>query len=84
MMARKRRSGLATFEEAKVLVYELLKDGDWHSSREIHEQLRPRFSEGMFLRVKRELNIGDRRVGGGKGSYFEWRLPSRDFGSENP
>jgi len=81
-MPRKRRSGLVTLEEAKVLVYELLKDGDWHSSREIHEHLRPRFSEGMFLRVKRELNIEDQRIGGGEGSYYEWRLPTKGLRSD--
>lgn len=75
MIAKQRRTGLATLEEAKTLVYEILKDGDWHKSRDIHEQLRPRLSEGMFLRVKRELRIEYRQVGGGEGSYFEWRLP---------
>jgi hypothetical protein len=77
-MGSERRSGLATFEEAKLRVYELLEDGDWRSSREIHEQLRPHFSEGMFLRVKRELDIEHRQVGGGEGSYFEWRMPTKN------
>jgi hypothetical protein len=83
-MARQRRTGLATLDEAKTLVFELLKDGDWHSSREIHNLLRPRFSEGMFLRVKRALEIEHRQVGGGEGSYFEWRLPATSERSPPP
>jgi hypothetical protein len=71
---RSRRSDLATFEEAKELVLEIVGDGRWHKSRVIHERLRPRMSEGMFLRVKKALRIEDRRVGGGPGSYYEWRL----------
>ena len=71
-----RRSGLATFEEAKELVLEIVGDGEWHSSRYIHERLGPRMSDGMFLRVKKAFRIEDRRVGGGAGSYYEWRLPT--------
>jgi hypothetical protein len=70
-----RRRNLATFEEARDLIYEILKDGDWHESRDIHNRLRPRLSEGMFLRVKKDLGIEDQRVGGGQGSCYEWRLP---------
>lgn len=29
----------------------------------------------MFGKVKTELQIEHRRVGGGPGSYYEWRLP---------
>jgi hypothetical protein len=75
-MVRSRRTGLATIEEAKELIGQALKDGEWHSSMEIHERFRSRMSEGMFGRVKRELRIEHRQVGGGEGSYFEWRLRS--------
>ncbi len=73
-MARARRSGFATLAEARTLISDLLNDGLWHSSREIHQQLRHRLSEPMFGRVKKELSIEHRRVGGGQGSYYEWRL----------
>jgi hypothetical protein len=50
-------------------------DGEWHSSREVHDKLRKRLSDPMFGRVKEELGIEHRRVGGGQGSYVEWRMP---------
>jgi hypothetical protein len=77
MKTRGHRSGLANLEEAKELVLEIVHDGNWHSSRAIHECLRLRMSDGMFLRVKKALRIEHRRVGGGAGSYYEWRLPAR-------
>ncbi len=75
---RSRRTTLATFEED--LVLEIVGDGEWHSSNAIHGRLRPRMNEGMFLRVKKDLRIEHRRVGGGEGSYYKWRL-SRPFNS---
>ena len=69
-----RRSGLANFDEARRLIAEQLESGEWVSSRTIHDRLRPKMAEGMFLRVKRDLGIEHRRVGGGDGSYYEWRL----------
>ena len=59
------------------MIWEMLRDGDWHKSRDIHDHLRPRMSEGMFLRVKKALGIEHRRVGSGPGSYDQWRLPRR-------
>ena len=59
------------------MIWEMLRDGEWHKSRDIHERFRPKMAEGMFLRVKKALQIEDRRVGSGRGSYYEWRLPRR-------
>jgi hypothetical protein len=73
---RVRRSGLASFDEAKQLIADMLRNGEWRSSKEIHDVLRPRMAEGMFLRLKRVLGIEHRRVSGGAGSYYEWRLTS--------
>ena len=63
---RERRTGLATFEEAQDAIFEIVKDCEWHSSREIHDKLRKRLSDPMFGRVKKELGIEHRRVGGGQ------------------
>jgi hypothetical protein len=73
-----RRQNLATFEEAKDEIRKILEDGEWHTSTgEIHEPLEDRMSGPMFGRVKKALRIEHRRVGGGVGSYYEWRLPRR-------
>jgi hypothetical protein len=75
MAKGERRTDLATFEEAQDLIFEIVNDSEWHSSREIHYELRKRLSDPMFGRVKKELGIEHHRVGGGHGSYFEWRMP---------
>lgn len=73
----RRRRNLATFEEAKDEIHSILKDGEWHASTgEIHKPLEHRLSDPMFGRVKKALRIEHRRVGGGEGSYYEWRLPA--------
>ncbi len=65
---RERRTDLATFEEAQALIFEVVRDSEWHSSREIHQELRERLSDPMFGRVKKELGIEHHRVGGGQGA----------------
>jgi hypothetical protein len=40
---------------------------------EIHKPLRPWVPEHMFGKVKSRYEIKRRRVGGGPGSYYEWR-----------
>ena len=71
------RRNLATFEEAKDEIRNILGDGEWHSSTaEIHKPLEHKLSEPMFGRVKKTLQIEHRRVGSGAGSYYEWRLPT--------
>jgi hypothetical protein len=68
-----RRSGLATLSEACDMIGAALADGEWHSSRGLHERFRGRMSDGRFLDVKKALKIEHRRVGGRHGHY-EWRL----------
>jgi hypothetical protein len=63
-----------TYEEATELIREALADGRWHSSNELHERFE-QIRDSHFGRVKAALGVDDRRVGWGKGSYFEWRLP---------
>jgi hypothetical protein len=75
MVLPPRRTDLATFEAAQDMIFGILRDSQWHSSREIHDKLRRRLSDPMFGRVKKELGIEHRRVGGGQGSYYEWRMP---------
>jgi hypothetical protein len=73
----------APFDEAARAILRILSDGQWHkSTAEIHEPLRPRVQEHMFGRVKKHYGIEHRRVGGGSGSYYEWRLP-QDGGGES-
>jgi hypothetical protein len=87
MAKSERRTNLATFEEAQDLIFEIVKDGEWHPSGGIHDELRKRLSDPMFGRVKKELGIEHRRVGGGEGSYYEWRMPPsrvRRFESRRP
>lgn len=68
-----------SLDEATELIREIVKDGEWHSSRVIHEKLRPQgVREGHFGAAKAALGIEHRRVGWGEGSYFEWRLPRRE------
>ena len=68
--------GHASFDEAATAILAILSDGDWHKSTvEIHEPLRPWVGESMFGRVKQHYRIEHRQVGGGPGSYFEWRRP---------
>ncbi len=69
-MTTPRRLDLATFDEAQDLIFEIVRDSEWHSSREIHDTLRKRLSDPMFGRVKKELGIKHHRVGGGQGSYY--------------
>jgi hypothetical protein len=74
-LSRKREH--ATFDEASRAILSILSDGEWHkSTAEIHEPLRPWVAEHMFGKVNKHYSIESRRVGGGQGSYFEWRLPS--------
>ena len=66
----------ASFDEAATVILRILSDGQWHKSTiEIHEPLRPRVAESMFLKVKTHYEIEHRQVGGGSDSYFEWRRP---------
>jgi hypothetical protein len=72
-----RRSEHASFVEAAIQILRVLDDGEWHrSEREIHEPLRPWVKEYMFAKVKSHFGIECRQVGGGPGSYFEWRSPT--------
>jgi hypothetical protein len=72
-----RRRRWASFDEASLLILAILEDGEWHkSTAEIHEPLRDRVSDPMFGRVKKHYDIEHRQVGGGPGSYFEWRRSS--------
>ena len=73
------RSGLhASFDEASAAILDILDDGEWHKvSEEILEPLRPWVSVGMFSRVKTHHHIEHRRIGGGRGSYYEWRNPCK-------
>jgi hypothetical protein len=67
----------ASFDEASMLILATLEDGKWHkSTAEIHEPLLDRVADPMFGRVKKHYGIEHRRVGGGPGSYFEWRRPA--------
>lgn len=67
----------ATFEEASRAILGILSDGQWHKSTvEIHEPLQPWVADHMFGKVKKHYKIESRRVGGGRGGYFEWRLSS--------
>jgi hypothetical protein len=69
-----RRSEHASFDEAAAEILRILEDGEWHKSiAEIHEPLRPWVQEHMFGKVKSHYKIEHRRVGGGPGSYYEWR-----------
>jgi hypothetical protein len=71
-----RRGEHASFDEASAAILDILADGRWHKSiKEIHEPLRPWVREHMFGKVKSRHNIEHRRVGGGPGSYYEWRRP---------
>ena len=55
-------------------ILRILDDGEWHKSiDEVHKPLRPWVAESMFGRVKSYFKIEHRKVGGGPGSYFEWR-----------
>jgi hypothetical protein len=68
------RSEHASFEEAAAAILKILADGEWHkSTAEIHDPLRPWVQEHMFGKVKSHYRIEHRRIGGGSGSYFEWR-----------
>lgn len=69
-----RRSRYATFSEACDAIGEILADGEWHGRTDEIGRLSPWVSKGMYLRVKTHLKIEHRQVGGGHGSYFEWRL----------
>lgn len=69
-----RRSEHASFDEAAAAILRILGDGRWHKSEaEIHEPLRPWVKEHMFGKVKKHYGIEHRRVGGGPGSFYEWR-----------
>jgi hypothetical protein len=69
-ISRPRRS--ADYERAKHAIQEYLRDGEWHGSKELHEDLAdevPR--DWLFGAVKREFGIEIRRMHG----RFYWRLP---------
>ena len=71
------RTGNASFDEAAVAILGILADGHWHKSiDEIHKPLRPWVQEHMFGKVKSHFHIEHRKVGGGRGSYVEWRSPN--------
>lgn len=73
-MVTQRRSEHASFVEAAIQILRVLDDGEWHrSEREIHDPLRPWVKEYLFAKVKSRFGIECRQVGGGPGSYFEWR-----------
>jgi hypothetical protein len=65
-----------TLEDATALVQELLKDGAWVSTEELHVRLRGKVSIPMFGRVKTALSIERRRVEVGDRAVYQWRLPS--------
>jgi len=44
------------------LIAEMLQDGAWHSSNEIHRALQKEIPDGMFGRAKKELGIAHRPV----------------------
>jgi hypothetical protein len=61
------------YELAKRSIREYLRDGEWHGSREIHEDLADVVAKDwMFGKVKKELRIEHRQMGG----RFYWRLVS--------
>jgi hypothetical protein len=67
-------SSHASFDEARDAILAILDDRKWHkSTAEIHEPLRPWVAESMFGKVKKHEAIEHRQVGGGPGSYTEWR-----------
>jgi hypothetical protein len=75
-LVTQRRSKHASFVEAAIEILGILDDGEWHrSEREIRGPLRPWVKEHMFGKVKSHFGIECRQVGGGPGSYFEWRSP---------
>lgn len=61
-------------EEATTLIQEMLKGGDWVNSKDIHQKLRGKVSEGMFGRVKAALNIEHRRIKDGDAVVYQWRI----------
>jgi hypothetical protein len=70
----------ATFEEAAAAMLAILSDGQWHKrTAEIGKlsERHPWVSDAMYGRVKKHYNIEHRRVGGGPGSYVEWRDEAR-------
>lgn len=62
------------YERAKAAIRNYLRDGDWHASREIHEQLADDVpKDWIYGAVKKELGIEHRRMQG----RFYWRLRGR-------
>jgi hypothetical protein len=59
------------YERARRAIQNLLQDGDWYPSRELHERLADEVPKGwIFGAVKKELRIEHRQMGG----RFYWRL----------
>jgi hypothetical protein len=70
--------GYATFSEAAEAILAILADGEWHKRTAEIGRLSyatPKVADHMFLKVKKRYKIEHRQVGGGPGSYSEWRLP---------
>ena len=60
------------YERARRAIRNHLLDGEWHASREIHEQLADEVpKDWLFGAVKKELEIEHCR----KQDRFYWRLP---------
>lgn len=63
----------ATFDEAAVAILKILEDGGWHKRTLEIGKLSPWVRDHMFGKVKKHYGIEHRQVGGGEGSYTEWR-----------
>jgi hypothetical protein len=55
------------------LIAEQLKAGEWVSSKQIHQRLAKKVSEGMFGRAKSTLDVQHRRVSEGGKPQYQWR-----------
>lgn len=72
----KRSNDRASFDEASLAILAILDDGGWHKRTKELGQLAPWIPDHMFGKVKKHYKIEHRQMGGGAGSYTEWRRPN--------
>jgi hypothetical protein len=71
-MYRPTRRDPEQYERAKRAIRDYLRDGEWHASRKLHEDLADDVPQDwLFGAIKKELGIEHRQMQG----RFYWRLP---------
>ena len=72
MSERRRRATLTDYEFAKINLYEILCDGEWHSAETVRAYIRMNLiNQATFRKARRELGVQTRNNGDGT---WDWRL----------